>query len=250
MIVTVANQKGGIAKTTTCLNLGVAAALDGKQVCLIDLDPQANLTKTLISNPGNQPTVYHSLRYSTKLSDARTETAIPNLFLIPGAGDLSKLEAAGVGDRRKPYLLQEKLPPFAMGFDLVLIDTPPALGLLTLNALIASEYLLIPIQPSYYPLQGTNDLFQTYQIAKRQLNTKLDLLGVLITMYDPRTTLAKEALREIGNFFGDKLLKTMIHRNIKIEESPAAGQSVLTYAPKSRGAAQYGAAYRELMNRV
>ena len=250
MIITVANQKGGIAKTTTCLNLGVAAALDGKKVCLIDLDPQANLTKTLIPTPGNQPTIYHSLRYSTKLSDARIETSIPNLFLIPGANDLSKLEAASAGDHRKPYLLQEILEPFSLGFDLVLIDPPPALGLLTLIALITSHYLLIPIQPSFYPLQGTNDLFQTYQIAKRQLNTHLDLLGVLLTMYDPRTTLAKEAIQEIRNFFGAKVLETMIHRNIKIEESPAAGQSVITYAPKSQGAAQYQAAYRELMNRV
>jgi chromosome partitioning protein len=132
----------------------------------------------------------------------------------------------------------------------VLIDTPPALGLLTLISLIAAQYLLIPIQPSFYPLQGTNDLFQTYQIAKKQLNTHLDLLGVLITMYDPRTTLAKEALQEIRNFFGDKVLEAMIHRAIKIEESPAAGQSVLTYAPKSQGAAQYQAAYREMMSRV
>jgi chromosome partitioning protein len=250
MIITVANQKGGLGKTTSCFNLAACAALEGKKTCLIDLDPQANLTKTLISTPGNQPTIYHSLRYSAKLYDAQIETSIPNLYLIPGASDLSKLEAASAGDHRKPYLLQEILQPFALGFDLVLIDTPPALGLLTLNALITSHYLLIPIQPSYYPLQGTNDLFQTYQIAKKQLNVSLDLLGVLITMYDPRTTLAKEALQEIRNFFGEKVLETMIHRNVKIEESPASGQSVITYAPKSQGAAQYQAAYRELMSRV
>jgi chromosome partitioning protein len=250
MIITVANQKGGIAKTTTCLNLGAAAAQDGKQVCLIDLDPQANLTKTLIPTLDNRPTIYHALRYSTKLSEAQAETSIPNLFLIPGSNDLSKLEAYSAGDHRKAYLLQEILQPFAIGFDLVLVDTPPALGLLTLIALIAAQYLLIPIQPSFYPLQGTNDLFQTYQIARKQLNTHLELLGVLITMYDPRTTLAKEALQEIRNFFGDKVLETMIHRNIKLEESPAAGQSVITYAPKSQGAVQYQAAYRELMSRV
>lgn len=250
MIITVANQKGGIAKTTTCLNLGAAAAGDGKQVCLIDLDPQANLTKTLIPTLENRPTIYHALRYSVKLSEAQAETSIPNLSLIPGSSDLSKLEAYSAQDHRKAYLLQEILEPFAIGFDLVLIDTPPALGLLTLISLIAAHYLLIPIQPSFYPLQGTNDLFQTYQIAKKQLNTHLELLGVLITMYDPRTTLAKEALQEIRNFFGDKVLETMIHRNVKLEESPAAGQSVLTYAPKSQGAAQYQAAYRELMSRV
>ena len=250
MIITVANQKGGIAKTTTCLNLGAAAAMDGKQVCLIDLDPQANLTKTLTPTFENQATIYHAFRYSTKLYDIRIETSIPNLFLIPGSSELSKLEAYSAGDHRRHFLLHEILEPFALGYDLVLIDTPPALGLLTLVSLIAAHKLLIPIQPSIYPLQGTNDLFQTYQIAKRQLNTHLELLGVLITMYDPRTTLAREALQEIRNFFGDKVLETMIHRNIKIEESPASGQSVLTYAPKSQGAAQYQAAYRELMSRA
>jgi len=250
MIIAVANQKGGIGKTTTVLNLGAAAALEGKKTCLIDLDPQANLTKTLIPANDNQLTIYHALRYSAKLNEAQVETSIPNLFLIPGASDLSKLEAASAGDHRKPYMLQEILQPFATGFDLVLIDTPPALGLLTLNSLIAAHYLLVPIQPSFYPLQGTNDLFQTYQIAKKQLNASLELLGVLITMYDPRTTLAREAIQEIRNFFGDKVLETMIHRNIKIEESPAAGQSVLTYSPKGQGAAQYQAAYRELMDRA
>ena len=250
MIIAVANQKGGIGKTTTVLNLGAAAALEGKRTCLIDLDPQANLTKTLIPANDNQLTIYHALRYSARLNEAQVQTSIPNLSLIPGASDLSKLEAASAGDHRKPYLLQEILEAFAIGFDLVLIDTPPALGLLTLNSLIAAHYLLVPIQPSFYPLQGTNDLFQTYQIAKKQLNASLELLGVLITMHDPRTTLAREAIQEIRNFFGAKVLETMIHRNIKLEESPAAGQSVLTYAPKSQGAAQYQAAYRELMSRV
>ena len=250
MIICVANQKGGIGKTSTCLNLAACAALEGKRTLMIDLDPQANLTKTFVPSPGDQLTVYHALRYSVKLTEALTETTIPNLYLIPGASDLSKLEAAGAGDHRKAYMLQEALQSFAPGFDLALIDTPPALGLLNLIALLAAHYLLVPIQPSFYPLQGTNDLYQTYQIAKRQLNTHLELLGVLITMYDPRTLLAREAIQEIRNFFGDKVLETMIHRNVKIEESPAAGQSVVTYAPKSRGAAQYQAAYRELMNRV
>ena len=250
MIITVANQKGGLGKTTSCLNLAACAAQEGKKTCLIDLDPQANLTKTLIPNLEDRPTIYHALRYSAKLSEAQAETSIPNLTLIPGSSDLSKLEGASAGDQRKAYLLQEALADFAAGFDLVLVDTPPALGLLTLNALLAAGYLVIPIQPSFYPLQGTNDLYQTYQIAKRQLNTRLELLGVLITMYDPRTTMAREALREIRGFFGDKVLAAMIHRTVKIEESPAAGQSVITYAPRSQGAAQYQAAYRELMGRV
>ena len=249
MILAVTNQKGGIGKTTTCLNLGAAAALEGKNTCLIDLDPQANLTKTLVHLQEGQPTIYNVLNYLTKLPETVMETTIENLYLVPSRNDLAGLERAGADDPGLPYWLNRGLKPYVEQFDLILIDTPPTLGALTINALTAANRLLIPIQPSFLPLQGTNDLLETFQLVQNRLNLDLELLGVLITMYDPRTTIAKEALNEIQNAFGEKVMEAMIHRNVKIEESPAAGQSVLTYAPKSRAAQEYRAAYQELMER-
>ena len=250
MILAVTNQKGGIGKTTTCLNLGAAAALEGKNTCLIDFDPQANLTKTMVNLTEGQPTIYNVLNYFTKLPEAVMETTIENLYLIPSRNDLAGLERAGADDPELPYRLYRELKPYADQFDLILIDTPPTLGALTINALTVATHLLIPIQPSFLALQGTNDLLETYRLVQNRLNLNLELLGVLITLYDPRTTIAKEAIAEIQNAFGEKVLKTKIRRSIKIEESPASGQSVFTYAPKSQGAEDYLRAYWELMNRI
>ena len=249
MIICVANQKGGISKSTTCLNLAACAALEGKKTCLIDLDPQANLTKTLVQLPESQPTIFDVLNRSAKLPEIVMETSLKDLYLVPSRNNLAGLERAGANDPDLPYWLSRELKPHADKFDLILIDTPPTLGAITINALTAATHLLIPIQPSFLSLQGTNDLLETYRLIQKKLND-LELLGVLITMHDPRTTLAKEAITEIQNAFGDKVLETIIHRSVKIEESPAAGQSVITYAPKSKAAQEYRAAYRELMGRA
>ena len=249
MIICVANQKGGISKSTTCLNLAACAALDGKKTCLIDLDPQANLTKTLVQLPEDQPTIFEVLNQSIKLPEIAMETSLKDLYLVPSRNTLAGLERAGADDPDLPYWLSRELRPHAGKFDLILIDTPPTLGAITINALTAATHLLVPIQPSFLSLQGTNDLLETHRLVQQKLNN-LELLGVLITMYDPRTLLAKEAITEIQNAFGDKVLETMIHRSVKVEESPAAGQSVLTYAPKSKAAQEYRAAYRELMGRA
>lgn len=250
MILAVTNQKGGIGKTTTCLNLGAIAALDGKRTCLIDLDPQGNLTKTFIQLQEGQPTIYNLLNYSIPFPEVLIETSIKGLSIIPARSDLAGLERSGASDSKLPYRLREVLKSNAQDFDLMIIDTPPTLGALTINAMTAATHILIPIQPSYYPLQGTSDLIETYNLVKAKLNPTLKLLGVLITMYDPRTTLAKEAVDEIRKAFTGKVLITQIHRNVKLEESPAAGQSIFSYAPRSLAAEQYRAAYQELMKSV
>jgi len=249
MIIAVTNQKGGVGKTTTVLNLGAAAALDQKRVCLIDLDPQANLTKTFIRPREGQPTVGELLTQKLSLPEVLVTGNRDRLSLLPAGIDLSGLERSGTADPRLPYRLREALQPFAQEFDLVLIDTPPTLGALTVNAMTAATHLLIPIQSSYYCLHGTNDLLETYRLVKAKLNPDLKLLGMLITMYDPRTTLAKEVVEEIRSVYGGQVFTTMIKRSVKLEESPAAGESIFSYRPKSSAAEQYRAAYRELSKR-
>lgn len=250
MILAVTLQKGGTGKTTTCLNLGAMAALEGKKTCLIDLDPQGNLTKTFIQLQESHLTIFDLLNYSTPLPEVLLETSMQNLSLIPANNSLAGLERANASDIHLPYFLRDKLQPHAANFDLVIIDTPPTLGALTVNAMAAATHILIPIQSAYFALHGTNDLLQTYQLVKNKINPDLNLLGVLITMYDPRTTLAKEVVEEIQKTFGNKVLETMINRSVKLEETPALGQSIFTYAPRSQAARQYEAAYRELMGRV
>ena len=250
MIVAVCNQKGGIGKTTSCLNLAACAAMEGKKTCLIDLDPQGNLTKTFTVHQEGRPTIANVLKYSLPLQEAIIETTIPNLFLIPAQDDLSTFEHAKANDSRISYYLKEALQLVAGNFDLILIDTPPTLGALTINAMTAANRLIIPIEPSVFGLQGTNALLLTYVLVKKNLNPDLKILGVLISMYEP-TNLAKEAEEEIRKVFGaEKVLATMIHRSVKLKESPASGQSVITYAPKSKAAQEYREAYRELMSRV
>ena len=248
MILAVTNQKGGVGKTTTCLNLGVIAAKDGMRTCLIDLDPQGNLTKTFTILKDDSPTAYDILNHTATFQ----ETLVPigeRLSLIPASINLSALERLASQDKDLPYRLRESLAGYAGTFNLIIIDTPPTLGALTVNAMTAATHLLIPIQSSYYCLHGTNDLIETYQLVKTKLNPDLKLAGVLITMYDPRTTLAREVVEEIRRVFGGQVFSAIIRRCVKLEESPVSAQSVITYAPKSAAAEEYWAAYEELVTR-
>mgnify|MGYP005844521221 CR=1 FL=1 len=252
MIIAVTNQKGGIGKTTTCLSLAACAAQEGKKTCIIDLDPQANLTKTLIAleeDHFNASDLF-ATEYTQDLKDVLFKTPIPNLTLVPAHQALSKVEKGAAMHHYLLRRLREKIQEHQEPFDLILIDTPPALGALTINAMDAADYLVIPVEPSIYGLQGTDDLLRTYNLIKKNFNPNLALLGVLISMYDPGTRIAKEAEEEIRKVFKDKVLTAMIHRSVKLKEAPAAGQSIITYAPKSKAAQEYQAAYRELMSRV
>jgi len=248
MMIAVTNQKGGVGKTTTCLNLGVIAAQDSKRVLLIDLDPQGNLTKTFITLKETASTAYDLLKGAASFSEVLIGLA-KNLSLIPASITLSGLERAGAQEADLPYRLRDKLANMTVDYDLIIIDTPPTLGALTINAMTAATHLLIPIQSSYYCLHGTNDLMETYRLVQAELNPDLNLLGVLITMYDPRTTLAREVVEEIRRVFGGQVLSTVVRRCVKLEESPVSAQSVITYAPKSVAAQEYCAAYQELMGR-
>jgi chromosome partitioning protein len=250
MIAAVLMQKGGCSKTTVTLNLATIAALEGKKTCLVDMDPQGNLTKTFTQLQEGQPTIANILKYSTSFQETIIETPTPNLFLIPAQDDLSTLERSEATNPRISYLLKEALQLAAKNFDLILIDTPPTLGALTINAMVAAQYLIIPIEPSVYGMQGANALLLTYTLVKKNLNPSLSILGVLISMYDPGTRIAKEAEEEIRKVFKEKVLTTMIHRSIKLKEAPAVGQSIVTYSPKSKAAQEYREAYRELMSRV
>jgi chromosome partitioning protein len=247
MILAVTNQKGGVGKTTTCLNLGAMAALDGRRTCLVDLDPQGNLTKTFVQLEENDLTIYDMLNHETPFPEILRPTPQANLSLIPANTELAGLERECANDPQLAYRLRERLHPYTEQFDLIIIDTPPTLGALTVNAMTAATHLLIPIQSSFYCLHGTNDLLQTYHLVKSKLNPELTLLGILITLFDPRTTLAKEVVEEIKRTFGSKVCKSVISKCVKLEESPAQGHSIFTYAPKSAAARQYEAAYLELI---
>src|SRR4051794_20455155 len=251
MIIVVANQKGGVGKTTTAINLAAGCALAGKRVLLIDLDPQSNSSLSFID-----PAVVISgaFEFFTELQRPASEfiyqTNTENLSLIPARINLAKLEAKLVGDFDAIYRLRDRLDKIRNDFDLILIDTPPTLGLLTANSLVAADFVLIPIQSSYFAMEGTDDLLETIEKIKARPNPNLQLLGVVITMHDKRTTLARDIHDQIGQVFGERLFNTVITKSIRLEESPAYKESIFTFAPKSSGAMEYYSLSEEILSRV
>ncbi len=250
-IIAVANQKGGVGKTTTAINLAAALAQRRKRTLLIDTDPQANCTISYL-NPGD---IHQSL--FEVLSDHRTPleslvrpTNTRNLSIVPSRISLAKLEQVLVAQFDAPFRLKDSLSSVRSNFDFIIIDTPPALGILTVNAFVAATHLLVPIQASYFALEGTDDLLETLERVRSRPNPDLQLLGVLITMYDPRTNIARDSFNQIKAVFGKKLLRTQISRSVRIEESPAYKESILTFAPKSPGAQEFMKLSREVLDRV
>ena len=249
--IAIANQKGGVGKTTTAINLSAAAAKRGKKVLLIDLDPQANSSISFLDPQEIELSVYDLLTDSNVLlKDVLKKTKLDNLDILPSRINLAKLEGKIVGELDAPFRLKDRLDPVITNYDIVVIDTPPTLGLITVNALVASTHLIIPIQSSYFALEGTDDLLETVHRIKARPNPELEVLGVVVTLHDRRTTLARDIYDQIRQTFGDKVFETTISKTVRLEESPAYRESIFTFAPSSSGATEYAKLCEEVIRRA
>jgi chromosome partitioning protein len=247
-IIAICNQKGGTGKTTTSINLSAYLALAGKKVLLIDLDPQANATSGSGINKHNVlKSSYHLLLEEMEMKEIIQPTAIPNFFIAPSNLDLTGAEVELVGILAREYRLKRALATEKENFDFIIIDSPPSLGLLTINALCAADSVLIPVQCEYYALEGVTQLSHTIKLIKDNLNPELVIEGVLLTMADFRTNLTKEVINEARNYFKDKVYKTVIPRNIRLTEAPSFGKPIALYDKESLGAEKYEELARELI---
>jgi len=252
MIIAIANQKGGVGKTTTAINLAAGLASKGRKTLLVDLDPQANSSMSFLDIRQLKVTMYDALTQDgVHLPDIIVPAEkVGNLAVAPSTIALAKIEAKLIGELDSHYRLKDELLRVQDAYDYVVIDTPPTLGIITVNALVAATHVLIPIQASYFALEGTDDLLETIDKIKIRANPQLQILGALITMYDKRTNISRDTHGQIRTVFGEVLFKTKISKNVRLEESPAYKETILTFAPKSPGAIEYKKLAVEVIQRV
>ncbi len=250
MIITIANQKGGVGKTTTAINLAAALAHKGVHTLLVDLDPQGNSTMSFVDQHSLTRSMYEVLVDGVPMPEIIHSTTLQKLDVAPARIALAKVENALVGEFDAHYRLKDRLKSVIPKYEYIVVDTPPTLGLLTVNAMVAATHLLIPIQSSYFALEGTDDLLETVEKIKVRANPDLQLLGVVITLHDRRTVLARDIHEQISAVFGDKVFQTSVSRSVRLEESPAYRASIFEHAPHSSGALEYYALCEEVMARV
>ena len=252
MIIAITNQKGGVGKTTTTINLAAALASKGVKTLVVDLDPQGNSSMSFLDIHSLKRSMYEALtEENVHLADIILPAdKIEGLSIAPAQISLAKIEAKLLGELDSHYRLKDELAAVQDAYDYIIIDTPPTLGIITVNALVAATHALIPIQASYFALEGTDDLLETIDKIKVRANPQLQILGALITMYDKRTTLAKDIYEQIQRVFGNKVFETVITKSVRLEESPAYRESIFTFAPRSTGAYEYYRLSEEVLSRV
>ena len=248
-IYALANQKGGVGKTTTAANLGAYLAQAGLRVLIVDVDPQANATSSLgLDKYALKTTVYDALVRETPLKRAILRSPELDLYLAPSSPALAGAEVELVGEIAREYRLKQALEPAAPDYDYVLVDCPPSLGLLTVNALTAADDgVIIPVQCEYLALEGLTQLYQTIELVRTRLNPNLVVRGMLMTMFDGRTNLAQQVVDEVRRHFGERVFRVVVPRSVRLSEAPSHGQPISTYAPRSAGAIAYAALAQELL---
>ena len=246
-IISIANQKGGVGKTTTAINLSTILAKKGKKVLMIDADPQGNATSGVGVDKDVETSVYDLLVNDIETKDAIQKTEIRNLSICPSNINLAGAEVELVSMMSREYRLKEKLDTIKDDYDYIIIDCPPSLGLITLNSFTASDSVLIPVQCEYYALEGLGQLLNTINLVKKHLNKSLQVEGALLTMYDIRTNLSNQVVKEVKGYFGERVYKTVIPRNVRLSEAPSYGMPISVYDPKSKGAKSYEKFVKEFL---